>query len=258
MGELLSVEIDVCGFSFVYTVYYRRPCLKNVDDFITWYSNHNNPNHFIVGDFNLPDIEWSTHTLKKRVDLHMHESFLNLVDSSDLEQKVLFPTHTKGNTLDLLLSYLETSSPLGEPTCSDHLLITCDIISDSPIPHSIQNHNNSPFWLFSKANIPDILIDCYDLDTDIDNAIKKSMSIDHIWATFNSPILKTAKQNIPSHNRKPKPNPWMSKLTKREIARRRRWQNTSREHPSEYNASKAAAQSKLCDKLVNEIGRAHV
>ena len=252
VGELLSVEIDVCGFSFVYTVYYRRPCLKNVDDFITWYSNHNNPNHFIVGDFNLPDIEWSTHTLKKRVDLHMHESFLNLVDSSDLEQKVLFPTHTKGNTLDLLLSNLETSSPLGEPTCSDHLLITCDIISDSPIPHSIQNHNNSPFWLFSKANIPDILIDCYDLDTDIENAIKKSMSIDHVWATFKSSILKTAKQNIPSHNRKPKPNPWMSKLTKREIARRRRWHNTSREHPSEYNATKAAAQSKLCDKLVNE------
>ena len=110
-GELITTHLVVNGFSFHFVVYYRRPIVKNADDFIAWYQNQISSNLVIVGDFNLPNINWNNRTLKTCNDKSMHESFLNVIASSDLEQKVNFPTHKCSNTLDLLLSNLDVSTP---------------------------------------------------------------------------------------------------------------------------------------------------
>ena len=63
-GELLQLDISVNGISFVLCVYYRRPVIRSVDDIIHWYSNIVNPNTIILGDFNLPGINWNDKSVK--------------------------------------------------------------------------------------------------------------------------------------------------------------------------------------------------
>lgn len=251
IGEILSLELDVCGYSFTFAVYYRRPVAGHVDDFIDWYNLQTSCNHIIVGDFNLPEIDWKTKTLKSRHNPTMHESFLDLIETSDLEQLITDVTHIQGNTLDLVLTNLDASDPIIEPTCSDHHAIVFDLNSEIPIAHAIDNNNTTPYWLFKKANIPNLMIDCYDLDTAVSEAIDDNCGIENVWNIFKTGILDTASRNIPSRCRKANPNPWMTKETDREIQRRRRWLKTSRIYNTEENKNKLRHQSRYCDKLIN-------
>jgi hypothetical protein len=56
-------------------------------------------NTVIIGDFNLPGTDWAN----ERSDLKGRE-LLDTVQEEGFEQLVSFPTHTKGNILDLVLS----------------------------------------------------------------------------------------------------------------------------------------------------------
>jgi hypothetical protein len=84
-GEILSLDVNVNGFSFAFVVYYHRPCVKNIDDFLAWDKSLLSAKTVVDGDFNLPDIVWRTSSLKNRRNLYMHTSFLDFLDSSDCE-----------------------------------------------------------------------------------------------------------------------------------------------------------------------------
>jgi hypothetical protein len=56
-------------------------------------------NTIVVGDFNLPDIDWSTGEAARR-----SEPFMDAVEDAMLVQLVEFATHIKGNCLDLVLT----------------------------------------------------------------------------------------------------------------------------------------------------------
>lgn len=251
VGEILTIDVNIESFSFNIAVYYHRPIINNVDDFISWCSDYSSCRQIIVGDFNLPDIDWNTKTLKKRINPSMHNNFLKFLDTTDLEQTVNFPTNNHGNTLDLILSNLCLSTPTSEPSCSDHHILLFNLLSENPISHSSENNNSTPFWLFHKANMPELMIDCLDIETSIKLSISNNDPINQVWNSFKTGILKTANSNIPIKNRKPSSNHWITKTTKREIARRRRWHKISLIYNTHYNKERAYTQSKLCDKLIN-------
>ena len=56
-------------------------------------------NSIIIGDFNLPDISWETGEASGRA-----REFVEATDDALLVQMVEFPTHVKGNCLDLVLT----------------------------------------------------------------------------------------------------------------------------------------------------------
>ena len=92
-GEILQLNMSVNGFSFVLCVYYRRPAVRSVEDIIHWYSNIVNPNTIILGDFNLPGIDWNDKVIKPgATDKLMCETFLDFVNSNDLTTPITFPT----------------------------------------------------------------------------------------------------------------------------------------------------------------------
>ena len=78
----------------------------------------------IVGDFNLPDICWSSLMGKSPIS----SSFCDFVFRCNLTQHVQDPTHMKGNILDLVLSNpideLVISSPRNYKIDTDHFLIS--------------------------------------------------------------------------------------------------------------------------------------
>ena len=70
-GEILSLSLSISGFSFRFCVYYQRPIIKNVDDIINWYRSVIDPFVLIVGDFNLPDVDWHSLSVKKKRVIHI-------------------------------------------------------------------------------------------------------------------------------------------------------------------------------------------
>ena len=81
-----------------YTVRIRYSIHNSLLDFL-----HNlspSHNHIIIGDFNMPDIDWSTLSAISTYS----NSFCDAVYDNNLYQLITVPTHIKGNTLDLLLT----------------------------------------------------------------------------------------------------------------------------------------------------------
>ena len=257
-GEILSLDLDANGYRFSFTTYYHPPSVRHINDIINWFNESIACNHIIVGDFNLPDIDWDTKKLKNRSNLAIHESFLEFLSTSGLEQIINFPTHIRGNILDLILTNLDTTSPNAEPSCSDHHVITFEMNLPFTNNHTSSNisSNSNPYWLFKKSNLPEIIVDCSNLESTVNAAISNNYSIETVWSIFRSGILNTAQYLIllntaPYCTRKHKVNSWLTRETKTEIARRRRWFKTSRTYKTEENLKKLSEQSKLCNKLVN-------
>jgi hypothetical protein len=77
----------------------------------------------LVGDFNFPEINWSQLSTTNR-----SQEFIDTVNAMQLDQLVHFPTHDRGNTLDLVLT-----------NCSDRIRNVVDGGKLSRSDHSIIN-----------------------------------------------------------------------------------------------------------------------
>jgi endonuclease/exonuclease/phosphatase family metal-dependent hydrolase len=77
-------------------------------------------NTILVGDFNLPEIDWARKTSGNR-----GKKFLEATINANYEQLVTFPTHNRGNTLDLVLSNcparIQSVEEAGKLGNSDHV-----------------------------------------------------------------------------------------------------------------------------------------
>ena len=83
----------------------------------------------LIGDFNLPEVEWSNWRTAAR-----SREFLSVAEEKLLEQMVNFPTHTRGNMLDLVLTNIpervlsvEDEGRLGH---SDHVMLMVEVAVD--------------------------------------------------------------------------------------------------------------------------------
>ena len=103
----------------------------------------------ILGDFNLPDINWNTLSGSSP----LAHTFCDLVFKLNLLQLIESPTHIHGNILDLLLtnadSLIHNVEVNSSPIHSDHFLINFSI--------SVPGHSTSHFvpyyaYDYSKAN----------------------------------------------------------------------------------------------------------
>ena len=88
----------------------------------------------ILGDFNLPDVDWYTLTGSSSSS----SCVCNFIFDCNLTQHVLEPTHVKGNVLDLVLTSVNvtidhlTIHPLSVINFSDHLVISFCLSIDVP------------------------------------------------------------------------------------------------------------------------------
>ena len=59
----------------------------------------------ILGDFNIPDVNWDTLTATSSIS----DSFCDLAFNLNLFHLIKNPTHTQGNILDIMLTNVEES-----------------------------------------------------------------------------------------------------------------------------------------------------
>ena len=139
----------------------------------------------IVGDFNLPDINWESLSAAS-------PTFCDFVFDSNLVQLVHEPTHIKGNLLDLVLSSSEeiiSNLKVSSQKCivnSDHFAITFNIIdSSSHAKQSLPANCNSYIFYFPKADYDSI---CHFLMNIDFNHCLFSTDLEHIWWCIKNAI----------------------------------------------------------------------
>ena len=103
--EIIAVKLFGPTTIITCVVYAPPNAGLNYYDQVTQYlhSITNNEKVLIVGDFNLPDINWASMTSSSESS----SKFCDYVFEDNLTQLVFNPTHNKGNTLDLVLTNME-------------------------------------------------------------------------------------------------------------------------------------------------------
>ena len=91
------------------------------------YLRTSGPFDLILGDFNLPHIDWKTQTSST----HLGETYIELFQDLFLHQHVEEPTHDRGNVLDLVFtqdeSLIHDIRCLKEESISDHYPILIEL-----------------------------------------------------------------------------------------------------------------------------------
>jgi hypothetical protein len=101
----------------------------------------------LIGDFNYPEIDWNSNTTTAR-----SQPIIEAIAAKQMQQLIYFPTHTKGNVLDLVITNcgdrilnVEDGGRLGR---SDHAIINVTVAAEiKEQSHTAPRHN----WL--KADL---------------------------------------------------------------------------------------------------------
>lgn len=189
----------------------------------------------LVGDFNLPDVDWPTLSSSSSNSI----SFCDLLFSLNLIQLVQDPTHIQGNTLDLVFTNFQDS--LSDPitdqsSCkdlSDHHLITFNVQSQMlHTHHSTPSHSLN----YSKADLDGL--QSHLLDTDLDHCLLQS-DANQIWSTIKDTILNACHLYVPKVQLPRSPSPkWFTAEIKHSINKCRSLRRRIKRNSTPYLLSK--------------------
>lgn len=198
----------------------------------------------IMGDFNSPDINWSTLS----GSTCFSSSFCDFVFDNNLHQLITSPTHIKGNILDLVITNLPdtiTSISIDShqelPIKSDHFPISFSVLFNSPFTKPIC----SPQYIYnySKANWDGLIQHLLDYDF---TTLFHSNSIEFIWSSLKSIIISVSNLYIPkirihSHQR-PK---WFTQDIQHHLNQVHSLRKKFRSHPTTANKTRLDSSEKL-------------
>src|SRR6266496_6211157 len=188
--ESIGLKFSISNSNFnLYTIY--RPSSSSKAPFLTEFSTIlediiSHPSEIIFfGDFN---IYVDTPTLANTAP------FLTLLETYNLSQHITFPTHTKGHTLDLLITRSESNviSDISEfdPCISDHHAITFNLKVPS---HTRPSHTAKFIRSFKSINITNFSNDI--LASDLHTATLTSLN--SYVELFSSTLSKILNKHDP-------------------------------------------------------------
>ena len=204
-------------------------------------------NTIIVGDFNYPKINWQGVSNDRK-----SENFVECVHAKNLEQMVEFPTHIRGNLLDLVL----TNAPenilsvegLGNLGNSDHTII-CVEVDFCP--------------KFKESN--ELVLDWYNGDTEglkefycnINwKEILEENNAEEAWEVLKTKIDVGIEKFIPKKQRVSRNKPqWMTKNVVKLCRKKRRFYNRYQNTRTQDDLEQFKNIEKECKKAVRSAKR---
>lgn len=158
-----------------------------------------NPSHLLImGDINMPEIDWINHRCKSSNEEDIHFKFLECVRDSYLFQHVTEPTRKRGqnepSTLDLvftnedhMIPAVEQLAPLGK---SDHSILKFEIIC---------NMDKKPAKIVSQINKGNYT-QMRDIFKSIDweEKMGNTQDVNKLWQTFSNIYNEAEKKCIPT------------------------------------------------------------
>ena len=252
LEEMLTVKASFFGFTVCIVAYYRPPTYLCLNELYNFFNISTEINFILLGDFNLPDIQWSRDLRDiPQPKREMSKTFLAFTQTNNLTPLVDFPTHDKGNTLDLLFANFD---PLpifkdGEPGFSDHTALIFDFLFNSHPRDS--NIPGLPKYIlkFSEANTSEILNSMQKIQEYLVDFESRS-STEEMWNYFKENLMKTVSENIPTIKLRTKKY-WLTHETKAMLAKKRRVFHSYKRYPTQKNF----CQVKLINKIAKDLVR---
>ena len=169
-------------------------------------------NTILIGDFNFPDLDWEKGTASGRT-----KGLLEAASDNMLEQLVKFPTHLKGNILDLVLTNIPERvtevEEVGRLGSSDHMAILTKVITG---PRRI---DNAVRYLCGRA-------DWKAMEADLSNKNWEELNnleADAAWTALKEVLHKTVEEHVPKRRRRNHNRPgWLSQEVVREIRKKKK------------------------------------
>ena len=182
----------------------------------------------ILGDFNLPDLDWNFYHGPDNI---IYNLFCKFINTYGLSQFVQEPTRNN-NILDLVLCSLtnfileiNVSAPIGN---SDH-----NVINFTPNINHIARKSKQTFLNWSKADFNSIN-GCL-LATDWNNLFQTCFSVEDSWSVFISSVSATIEKFVPKVEQNSKSNNhirhypfYIRKLLKGKAIAWKRWKLSNR------------------------------
>ena len=230
--EIISIKIGQ-GYNLVICCIYVPPessfsYVSSLVHFLTDLSSSFSK-IIIVGDFNFPDIDWST-LMGTSISSNC---FCNFVFDCNLSQHVLEPTHVKGNVLDLVLTSASvvvnhlTVHPLSVASFSDHFVVSFDFLRNIP-----SSRESKPGYAFDFCKADYESISSFLLDCDF-SVIFDSSDIEYIWFTIKSFIYVAMSLFIPRIHVKRRHGPkWFDSDIRHHLKCLRTMRRKFKTHPS--------------------------
>ena len=236
---MISVELDLSPKLFITCLYVPPNCSNSYQQEVLNYLStlDNDNNTILLGDFNIPEINWST----LNATSPFSHSFCNLTHSANFIQLITEPTHKLGNTLDLVL----TNAPhriqnlhIDNTLCSqhsDHFLISANVLNSSQNARSMGN--NQYILLYSKADFASME---HFLDSASNAYISANLdNVEHAWSILKQMLTDGCDQFIPKFKVPLKPTPrWFNSNIRHLLNRTHTLRRIHKKKPTSNNYKK--------------------
>lgn len=205
LSEMVAVEVFLRPSVIIGCVYVPPSCSESYqrDLMSTLHSLSFSSDYVICGDFNAPDIIWSTLTGSSPFS----KLLCDWVFSKNLVQLVSGPTHRQGNCLDLLFTNCEDrlhsvfTDQGSYLSASDHFLVSACITAAHYPKKEMNEHRGFNFKLADFTEL-----DCYLLDVDY-SRILASTDVEFIWINLKSVIWEACNLLVPRCEAKKRTGP---------------------------------------------------
>ena len=212
--EAVCIDLNINHNTRILCIYRPPNCNSlysdNLCELITYFVSGSD-NIVIFGDFNLPDIQWSSYSYPST---RLYQSFMDCIMENALTQHVIVPTRGT-NVLDLILS----TDPMvvSRVTAGDHfrfldkvsdhsaLICTINLSYVSPTLHQSQSHfdfRRADFVALkvslSRINWHELLCDCPTIDAMLITFLDTFFGI-CVESVPTTKIRKRIARNYPKH-----------------------------------------------------------
>jgi len=203
-------------------------------NYLTDLVNSNTKPIILLGDFNFPDINWTTLSGSSA----RSNKFCDLLFQLNITQIIDKPTHNLGNILDLVITNnediiqnLNIHPQHYKPIPTDHFVITFTILL--PVDHVTSSSPTQVIFDYSKANYPELI----NFLSTIDFSICENLSgVDSMWHFIKSSILEGIHLFVPKIKLKPSQSPkWYTSNIRHQIKCLRTLRRKYKSRPTEHN-----------------------
>lgn len=250
--QILAVKLSNVGEDDLnLQVVYRSPNSSDLNNKnLLKHMSNLSKNTIVIGDFNCPEINWDTLTVKAPED-SISQGLLNVSQDKFLEQYVNFPTNftpQKNETItETCIDLILTDNPdivanvksAGHLAKSKHAIIEAELM----IPTS-QNETTELVPDFGKADF-EVIRNALALirwEEELDE-----LSTERSWELFKDKVYKVMENSIPKKKRRISNRPlWMNQNIMRAIRKKRRvwkWYCTTRDYQDYLSYQKVCASA---------------
>ena len=216
-----------------------------------------NSDILLVGDLNLPHIDWNRHKTKPSTPYqHLHQCFLDVLSTHDMTQIITQPTHIHGSTLDIICTTntgLIHSTDIISPGLSDHSVITAELLVKN-VQAITKNKKTKPklIRIYREADI-----EVFEKHMNTTETCLSTMTdVDLMWNTFSSDFRKAIEESVPTKEIYPHPDgqpPWFNRQILKLIKKQHRTYKQYKTEGDPYLLAKYKKQRRENSKTIKML-----